>query len=318
MSKKNKPKILLVLAGGLGNQMFQLAAALNLSDGNRIQLETGVGLPRRNSLGEAEIQSFVLPEAVEIKKLVFPNTLMRKNVNLFLRMSASEQHFHNWPGYRLLTLFSSLINSLYFMEWRKTVATDALGDSNILLPSGNVMLVGLFQSQKWVTDDNVKQVMQTLQVLNPSNQLLELENLSLKENPLVVHVRLGDYIQEESFGIPDKTYYETAITRALKNSSYQAIWLFSNDLAAAKQFLPNDLSLPIREIGDIGSSSAEVLQAMRFGKGYVIGNSTFSWWGAYLTFNPDAVVYFPSPWFKRTHSPINLTPKEWKPVSAWN
>jgi hypothetical protein len=318
MSKKNKPKIILVLAGGLGNQMFQLAAALNISEGNRIQLETGVALPRRNHLGEAEIQSFALPDSTETRKLVFPNTLMRKNVNLFLRMSASEQHFHKWPGYRLLTLFSSLINSFYFREWRKTVATEALGDSNVLLPSCNVMLVGLFQSQKWVEDIQVKQTMQNLEISNPSDQLVELESDSVAEVPLIVHVRLGDYMQEETFGIPDYVYYKTAINRALSDSSYRTIWLFSNDLVAARQFLPDELSLPVREIGDVGLSSAEVLQAMRFGKGYVIGNSTFSWWGAFLSKDERARVYYPQPWFKATHSPENLTPKHWMPISAWN
>jgi hypothetical protein len=318
MSKKDKPKILLVLAGGLGNQLFQLAAALNLSEGNKIQLETGVALPRRNHLGKAEIESFVLPKAVEIKKFRLPNTLMRKNVNLFLKIGASTRNVQNWPGYGLLTSFSSVVNSIYFKEWRKTVASDALGDSNITIPPCNVMLVGLFQSQKWVEDQRVKQLMQNLELLNPSDQLIQLENHSAREAPLVVHVRLGDYLQEELFGIPDQTYYELAIMRALENSSYKTIWLFSNDLPAARLFLPKDLALPVREIGDVGLSSAEVLQAMRFGHGYVIGNSTFSWWGAYLTFSKNASVYFPAPWFKGTHSPENLTPVDWKPISAWN
>ena len=316
--EKRKSRILLSLAGGLGNQLFQLAAALDLSQGRDVELETGVAHPRRNHLGEAEIQSFVLPERVKIRKLRYPNWLMAKNTNLFLRFSASSKKFHRIPGYRILLLLSSIINSMYFREWRRTLASKALGYSQVTVGPGKVLLIGLFQSQKWVTDQSVLEAMRALEVKNPSKELLSLQIASKQDLPLVVHVRLGDYLNEHSFGIPSKSYYKNAIESALKKGSYRTIWLFSNDLPSARNFLPSNISIPIREIGDIGASSAETLHAMRFGNGYVIANSTFSWWGAFLSTNSNAPVYYPDPWFKRTHSPENLTPGDWIPVASWD
>lgn len=318
MNQPEKPQILLLVAGGLGNQLFQVAAALNLSKGKRIELETGVALPRRNHLGEAEIESFILPKNVTVRKLRYPNTWMRKNANLFLRISASSKKFNKFPGYKILVFVSSMANLLYFKEWRKTVASDSLGETAIELPNEKILLIGLFQSQKWVIDSNVTAVMRNLRVLNPSQQLLDLEKNAIRERPLIVHVRLGDYLSEKSFGIPDKSYYESAIKEALKHRSYKSLWLFSNDLDSAKNFLPKDLSIPIREIGDVGTSSAEVLQAMRLGNGYVLGNSTFSWWAAFLAHDTSSQVYFPFPWFKATHSPENLTPTDWFAIPAWD
>jgi hypothetical protein len=297
--KKENPKILLSLAGGLGNQLFQLAAALNLSRGHEVELETGVAHPRRNQLGEAEIQSFILPDRVKIRKLKYPNWLMVKNTNLFLRFSASDKNFHKILGYRILLLISSIINSMYFREWRRTLAAKALGYSQVEVGPGKVFLIGLFQSHKWVTEQSVFKAMSALEVKHPSEELLLLRQASKQEIPLVVHVRLGDYLSEHSFGIPNQAYYKRAIESALEKD-------------------PSNISIPIREIGDIGTSSAETLHAMRFGNGYVIANSTFSWWGAFLSVNSNAPVYFPDPWFKSTHSPENLTPSHWIPVASWD
>jgi hypothetical protein len=316
--KKEKPKILLSLAGGLGNQLFQLAAALDLSRGHEVELETGVAHPRRNQLGEAEIQSFILPDRVKIRKLKYPNWLMVKNTNLFLRFSASDKDFHKIPGYRILLLISSIINSMYFREWRRTLAAKALGYSQVEVGPGKVFLIGLFQSHKWVTEQSVFKAMRALEVKHPSEELLLLQQASKQEIPLVVHVRLGDYLSEDSFGIPNQAYYKRAIDSALEKNNYNSLWLFSNDLLLARDYLPSNISIPIREIGDIGTSSAETLHAMRFGNGYVIANSTFSWWGAFLSMNSNAPVYFPDPWFKSTHSPEYLTPSHWIPVASWD
>jgi hypothetical protein len=317
MKNNSESKVMVSIAGGLGNQLFQIAAGLAISEGNGIELETGVAHPRRNNHGDAEIQSFQLPELIKVRKLKYPNWLMRKNINFFLRLGASSKNFHKVPGYKAIVWLSSVINTIFFKEWRQTVAAVALGDSPIHVPRGKIYLVGLFQSKRWPASKDVYSIMTKFEVLNPSEELASLKEASLEEEPLVVHVRLGDYLAEDSFGIPSKAYYENAVKLALEKRSYKSVWLFSNDLQSARGFLPQNLTMPMREIGDVGDSSAEVLQAMRLGRGYVIGNSTFSWWGAFLSFSQNPQVFFPSPWFKGTPSPENLTPEDWFPVEAW-
>jgi hypothetical protein len=50
---------------------------------------------------------------------------------------------------------------------------------------------------------------------------------------------------------------------------------------------------------------------MRRGAGYVLSNSTFGWWGAFLskTGNPRVVV--PKPWFVTLEDPRQLNPEFW-------
>ena len=55
---------------------------------------------------------------------------------------------------------------------------------------------------------------------------------------------------------------------------------------------------------------------MRLGRGYVIANSTFSWWAAYLSLNPGVEVVVPSPWFMGMEDPGELIPPNWKQLDA--
>jgi hypothetical protein len=52
-------------------------------------------------------------------------------------------------------------------------------------------------------------------------------------------------------------------------------------------------------------------------KRIVIGNSTFSWWGAYLA-GSNANVVAPAKWFKHKQDPKDLIPPKWKTIqSSW-
>ena len=74
--------------------------------------------------------------------------------------------------------------------------------------------------------------------------------------------------------------------------------------------------LPVRWINSVDASVASTLQAMRLGHGYVVANSSFSWWAAFLSFNGASEVVAPSPWFKGMDDPKDLIPPNWSQVDA--
>ena len=129
-------------------------------------------------------------------------------------------------------------------------------------------------------------------------------------------MRLGDYLSEGGFGIPGQNYYQEAISRQLSDDKFNKIWLFSDEPEKAVKFLPKDLGVGLRVIEPSDLSSAETLEIMRYGHGYVIGNSTFSWWGAFLSHSENPRVCYPYPWFKDHKAPRNLMPKEWEGLNA--
>ena len=152
--------------------------------------------------------------------------------------------------------------------------------------------------------------------LSDSSELVNsFKALALKENPLIVHVRLGDYLAEGGFGTLHKIYYKKAIGKAMELGDFGKIWMFSNDALEAINRLPDNLKLEVRVMPPFQESPAMALEVMRMGKGYVIANSTFSWWGASLSYQPKPVVIYPYPWFKSLDSPLDLVPPNWFPIS---
>jgi hypothetical protein len=62
---------------------------------------------------------------------------------------------------------------------------------------------------------------------------------------------------------------------------------------------------------DSGLTASENLELMRLAKGFIIANSTFSWWGAFLSREKNCLVTYPSPWFSDLANPPMLFPEKW-------
>lgn len=122
---------------------------------------------------------------------------------------------------------------------------------------------------------------------------------------------------KNNFGIPGKDYYTDAISQQWSTGLYKKIWVFSDEPEVAVSHLPQQYLSQIRWIPEIDSSAAQTLEVMRLGAGFVIGNSTFSWWGAFLAYNSEAHVIAPRPWFKFGKSPQDLIPPGWKQIDAF-
>ena len=63
-SSKHRGDVTISLAGGLGNQLFQLAFALSQAQGNRVLLDWSLGDPRLSHNNHPDICEFKMPENV--------------------------------------------------------------------------------------------------------------------------------------------------------------------------------------------------------------------------------------------------------------
>jgi hypothetical protein len=64
-------------------------------------------------------------------------------------------------------------------------------------------------------------------------------------------------------------------------------------------------------------NDALTLQIMRFGKSYILSNSTFGWWSARLSHYEKSIVIVPDRWFKALPEPFELVPENWVRIHAW-
>jgi hypothetical protein len=147
--------------------------------------------------------------------------------------------------------------------------------------------------------------------ISTSPELVLLSNEILSKKVLIVHVRLGDYLGLDDFGIPSADYYLGAINEASELSTIDEIWLFSDEPELAQKTFESAGVTKVRIIKNFSQDDSQMWELMRYGSAYVIGNSSFAWWAAKLSYKPNAIVICPSPWFKRIKEPRLLIPPNW-------
>jgi hypothetical protein len=192
-----------------------------------------------------------------------------------------------------------------------------IGFNEVKIRKLNNLFIGYFQSYKWVSKSETLALFRNLRLRNDSSELVSYRELAIIEKPLIVHVRLGDYVGHNDFGIPSPEYFSGAIQEILSKGVAKKIWLFSDDLENATNYLPNIDKSIIRLIPEVDNSASATLEVMRLGLAYVISNSTFSWWGAFLTHYSNAEIIAPLPWFKSMPEPLELIPPKWTRRAAW-
>jgi hypothetical protein len=190
-------------------------------------------------------------------------------------------------------------------------------DQNIFnLPKGTI-LNGYFQTYKYF--DNVKYIISSINLKNPSNWFLQRTNEITEYETLVIHVRRGDYENyANKYGLLSSEYYKRAIAKIDGIKPNLKVWVFSDDIAKAKSllgnFVPDDtVWVDPKEVED----DAEALLLMSKSHAIITANSTFSWWAAMLS-TQESIVVAPSKWYKNMKDPNELIPPNWITIeSLW-
>lgn len=301
-----------VITGGLGNQLFQYAAAISLEgeDSSQLVLEMKLGKPRSTD-GLPDLESFELKDT-KLRKTW--SSILNRALGLSLRRNLILTRASGLPYLKEVTQgLLSILGSLILKRPTLLQSPNNLGwDPNFKPGRRNRLVIGYFQSYKYATSNqSTLEKLRGLQLKTESPQVLKYRELSLLQSPLVVHVRRGDYVSEASFGILTPEYYRKIIQSVYSSGRHKKIWLFSDDFVEAMTCIPEDLMSEVMQIDEIDNSPASTLQVMRFGNAYVIANSTYSWWGAFLSLNQDSEVHAPFPWFRGIPSPNEILPSSW-------
>ena len=314
---KYREPLLLHLTGGLGNELFQVAAALYSSESKKVSIEWVLGKPRVNSAGMPQIECYELPPGIKLLQRSTNSWLAGKTLGYLLRSSIEPNWVEERRIYRSVTKFlGSVVLAIKFKKFRLITTGDNVGFYPLKVDDQSRYLVGYFQSHKYSESESILEILKSLKAKNFENYS-KYRGLATKEEPLVVHVRLADYRQEDKFGIPQLSYYHEAVSKLWNSGKYKSIWLFSDEPQNALDRIPEELHRHIRSFGDVENCIVKTLEVMRLGKGYVLANSSFSWWGARLSINSDPVVVAPSPWFYQLNEPKLLIPPGWLREDAW-
>ena len=271
------------LFGGLGNQLFILAAGRYLEEhANHVVSFNTWYLKRFGDNHDASITDRGFPDTF-IEKAPFMG-----DGNRFLskRLSGLEKAYIPDSG----------------LGWDPQLATLRRGRS----------VKGYFQS--WRYADTLRNKITRLDLIRREGAspwlAKELARAALCQ-PVMVHVRRGDYRKLSStFGLVGSDYFGSAIDYVRASGIENEVWVFSDDIAAAAQIF-SGLRIPARIIEPPpGGDPGESILLMAHGRANIISNSTFAWWGAFLNLESELVVA-PSPWFREISIPAELLPDTW-------
>jgi hypothetical protein len=266
--------------GGLGNQMFQYAAARSLtSNGDFIYFDHS--FLEENKVGHEHFT----PRVFELS--IFENLRGKKAGKRRLAFFKS-----NSPFYRILRFFPGP-RPVYVVQ-----SGNECLEFPILSKRYQIYLDGYFQSEKYFK--KIKEDLLTefkFPELDQENNTVK--NMMLQAlNPVSVHIRRGDYVNSQAInsvhGVLPLSYYQNAINWLLSKYAEISLFIFSEDIAWAKENFTGGNIHFIDQ--NTGKDSWKDMALMTWCNHHIIANSSFSWWGAWLS-RRDGEVIAPNRWF---------------------
>lgn len=287
--------VIAALQHGLGNQFFQYAAARNVAArlGAPLFLDASHYLYIQNralDLGKFRVRARFLPDLL---------------AKLFTRSEGGG------PLRRRLEALANLgIRTLDDQEQGYDPRVERLGWFS--------RLDGLWQSERYFAAVRP----QLLEELEPRGPLPEAVRAFVRrvtdEPSIALHVRRGDLVTDplyaETVGTLGPEYYREALTRLKARLPDGRVYVFSDDPAWCAQQLPAIFPTEVVS-GRVTRSPVEDFAAMKACRHFVIANSTFSWWTAWLGRQADKQVIAPARFFRVPRAwEADLLPPSWERV----
>jgi hypothetical protein len=163
------------------------------------------------------------------------------------------------------------------------------------IPADAQYLEGYVQSSKFFADvsGEIRALFQPPVSIQKYVHTKYVNLIQRRDNIVVIHIRRGDYFfrRNSIHGILTSVYYTRAIAAARESIPNAEFIVFSDDNRwCSKQPWLKGATL-IDERNDCNA-----LYLMTQFRNFIISNSTYSWWGAWLS-DPAARVWAPASWF---------------------
>lgn len=290
------------ICAGLGNQLFQYAIGHNLAILNKTEHRidtsgyTGINSDPMHGIRVCALDNFNITAKRVSKEDLTKFNFFTKN-KIFRHLL----RFYSRP--------SNYYKRKYILEPEEN---HFKFDSRVLTTKqkNDVYIDGYWQSEKYFK--NIEDIIRREFSFKyePDEINRQIINDIEKSSSISLHVRHGDNTKIIDGVLPLEYYYNAVEKIALKIKD-PIFYIFSDDPEWARSHLKLKYStVYISHNGD--KKNYEDLRLMTYCKHHIIGNSTFSWWGAWLGKKEGQIVFSP----KSNHSYKNLVssdhiPQDW-------
>lgn len=269
--------ILIRLMGGLGNQMFQYAF------GRRMSLIHNTELVLDQSLLIDKSQPHELVTHRDFSLEVF-------NIQHIYRW-ATEDEIFNYNGNPNASITKKIKRRFINLVKPKQLIIQKYNEFNkgVLFIKDDACFVGRWQSELYFNDVS-EQIRQDFKINSTfSTHVEDVVSLIKNCNAVCLHVRRGDLITSalysSSIGALTLDYYTKAINAIRAKVENPTFFIFSDDIEWCKKNIHLKEQTYYMDNSTAGLNSEGHLYLMQCCQHFIISNSTYAWWGAWLVEN---------------------------------
>lgn len=284
--------------GGLGNQLFQYAMGRYMEEkfGEQVYIDTSKYEYEAAEFRNYELNDFNISKSWLVAK---PNKsrLARFGFGYYIYLAVT------WLYLKINKNRKKRDGKLYFPNAYQWI-TNHLGFYRIYF-NENPHLYNSWTKKKivrgmWFCPDIVRELGDTLKnELTVKTPLSEVNQKTLNQinstESVAVHIRRGDFVKL-GLVVCDIPYYKRCMEKMCKLVKNPTFFVFSDDIEWAKENL-KDTDFNIVFV-DNNNDATDDMRLVYTCKHFIMSNSTFSWWGAYLGRNENKKVICPEIWAK--------------------
>jgi len=284
---------------GLGNQLFQYAF------GRALSLRKNVPFALDLYFYHSAPQDPKHPRAYQLDRFcIRENIIPDDEVSKFIDPTPIEKG---------MTRLETLIRPYY--KRRIVYERDLVFDENMWNVEDDAYLVGYWQDLRYFCDyeEQIREDLRFRQA--PDGKDKELMEEIRGCNSVGIHVRRGDYLTDpftlDLAGITSLDFYRRSVADMAGKVSDPRYFVFTDDPDWVRQNL--DLGIEYQLVHHNDQLRAfEDMRLLSSCRHFILSNSSFSWWGAWLGEHKGKIVYAPAVW--RRSGPNMYTPPQWNRI----
>ena len=279
-----KKKIIVRIAEGLGNQLFMYANAYTLSKKYNRELlidNTSGYFKKKNKIRNYELNNFSISDNIVNKSLKFdtyPKDIIRKLKKKF-------------------DLFYK--NKSFLIEARDLKKKTSFHNIDLKNYSDTIYIEGHYESEKYFINyrDEIVQLFKIKDLLIEKNN--KYYNDINASNSVSICIRQNRYSEGErkdyqksiKFTKDTIDYIYKSIDYFKKNVEKPKFFIWSNDLSNLSNYFDEEDFI---FIDNKENKSLNDFYLFNFCKHFIVGPTSFHWWGAWLNQNPNKICLRPS------------------------